>query len=89
MAHLTGCGFRGVLEAKGIPNLVIDTSGGLPEANLVEYAVEHLGADHVVYGSDLPIRETVTTMSRILGSAISERAKLQILSGNAERLLKL
>jgi predicted TIM-barrel fold metal-dependent hydrolase len=89
MAHLTGCGFRGVLEAKGIPNLVIDTSGGLPEANLVEYAVEHLGADHVVYGSDLPIRETATTMGRILGSEISDDAKRRILYGNAKRILKL
>ena len=89
MAHLTGCGFRGVLEAKGIPNLVVDTSGGLPEANLIEYAVAHLGANHVVYGSDLPIRETSTTMGRILGAEITAAQKRQILHGNARRLLKL
>jgi predicted TIM-barrel fold metal-dependent hydrolase len=89
MAHLTGCGFRGVLEAKGIDNLVVDTSGGLPEANLVEYAVEHLGAEHVVYGSDLPIRETAVTLGRILGSQIGERAQRAILHENARRILKL
>jgi predicted TIM-barrel fold metal-dependent hydrolase len=89
MAHLTGCGFRGVLEAKGISNLVVDTSGGMPEDNLIEYAVEHLGADHVVYGSDLPIRETATTMGRILGARIGDAAKRQILYENAHRILKL
>lgn len=89
MAHLSGCGFRGVLEAKGLPNLWIDTSGGQPEANLVEYAVEHLGADHVVYGSDLPIRESSVTLGRILGSEISAGDKRRILHDNARRLLKL
>ncbi len=89
MAHLSGCGFRGVLEAKGIDNLVVDTSGGQPEANLVEYAVEQLGADRVVYGSDLPIRETATTMGRILGAQIGEAEKQRILLTNAQRILKL
>ncbi len=89
MAHLSGCGFRGVLEAKGIDNLVIDTSGGLPEANLVEYAVEHLGAAHVVYGSDLPIRETAVTTARITSAEISAADKRLLLRENARRLLKL
>lgn len=89
MAHLSGCGFRGVLEAKGVPNLSLDTSGGLPEADLVEYAVEQLGAAHVVYGSDLPIRETSTTLGRIVGSQITAAEKRLILHGNAQRLLKL
>lgn len=89
MAHLTGCGFRGVLEAKGIENLVVDTSGGFPEANLLEYAVEHLGADHIVYGSDLPIREAPVTLHRVLGSALSAVEREKILLTNTQRILKL
>jgi predicted TIM-barrel fold metal-dependent hydrolase len=85
----TGCGYRGILEAKGIDNLVVDTSGGYPEAGILDYALEHLGADHVVYGSDLPIRETSVTLNRILGTRMSDTAREKILHDNAARLLKL
>jgi predicted TIM-barrel fold metal-dependent hydrolase len=89
MAHLTGCGFRGVLEAKGCDNLYVDTSGGFPEEGLVEYAAEHLGADHVLYGSDLPIRENSVTIGRILGAKIPSADKQKMLFGNTARLLQL
>ena len=89
MAHLTGCGFRGVLEAKGCDNLYVDTSGGYPEAGLIEYAAEHLGADHVLYGSDLPIRENSVTIGRILGAQLSAADKQRMLYTNTARLLNL
>jgi len=89
MAHLTGCGYRGVLEAKGVDNLVVDTSGGFPENGILDYALEHLGADHIVYGSDLPIRETSVTLNRILGTPMSADERAKILYGNTRRILKL
>jgi predicted TIM-barrel fold metal-dependent hydrolase len=89
MAHLTGCGYRGVLEAKGVDNLVVDTSGAFPESGILDYALEHLGADHIVYGSDLPIRETGVTLHRTLGTAMSAAEREKILYGNARRILKL
>lgn len=89
MAHLTGCGYRGVLEAKGVDNLVVDTSGGYPEAGILDYALEQLGADHIVYGSDLPIRETPVTLGRTLGTAMSESEREKILHLNTRRILKL
>jgi len=89
MAHLTGIGFRGVLEAKGLSNVWVDTSGGYPEEGLIEFAVEHLGADHVLYGSDLPIRENSVTIRRILGAKISAADKQKLLFGNTARLLNL
>src|SRR5690606_13496487 len=89
MAHLVGVGYRGVLAAKGLPNVFIDTSGGYPEDGLVEYAVEHLGADNVIYGSDLPIRESSTKIGSVLGARIPESAKAKILFHNTARLLNL
>ncbi len=89
MAHLTGIGFRGVLEAKGLPNLYVDTSGGFPEEGLIEYAAEHLGADHVLYGSDLPIREHSVTIGRILGADLPAADRQRMLFGNTARLLQL
>lgn len=89
MAHLVGIGYRGVLAAKGLPNLYVDTSGGFPEEGLIEYAVEHLGADHVLYGSDLPIRELSVKIGSILSANIPAAAKRQILAENTARLLNL
>lgn len=89
MAHLTGCGYRGVLEAKGVDNLVVDTSGGFPESGILDYALEHLGADHIVYGSDLPIRETGVTLQRTLAGKMSPAEREKVLYGNASRILKL
>ena len=89
MAHLTGCGFRGVLEARGIDNLWVDTSGGSPEAWIVEHAVSNLGSKRVLYGSDLPIRNLPAAIGQVSGSPISSGDKENIFYQNAAKLLKL
>jgi len=89
MAHLTGDGVRGVQAVKAFPNVVVDTSGAAPESGIVEYAVEQLGADRIVYGSDVPIRDFAVAIARITGSRLDAAAKQKILYGNAARLLGL
>ena len=89
MAHLYGIGIRGILEAKGLPNLYIDTSSCLPFSGLLEYAVEKLGAERLLYGSDIPIRELGQCIGRITGSDIDTKAQKRILHSNAQSLLNL
>jgi uncharacterized protein len=89
MAHLTGCGFRGVRAARGLRNLWVDTSGAAPEAGIVEYAVEQLGADRVLYGSDSPIRDFPVAIARITGSLGDARSRRAVLHDNARQLLRL
>lgn len=89
MAHLYGFGLRGVLEAQGLPNLYIDTSSCLPFAGLLEYAVEKLGPERILYGSDIPIRELGQCIGRVNGAEISDSAKEKILYSNAETLFDL
>lgn len=89
MAHLVGVGFRGVLAAKGLPNLYVDISGAFPEDGLVEYAVEHLGPDRVLFGTDLPIRECSVKLGSVLGTDLSAATKHKILFENTARLLQL
>ena len=86
MAHLAGCGVRGVQDIKQHANVLIDTSGGQPVSGLVEYAVSELGADRVIYGSDIPGRDFSAQIGRILGADIPQRDKELILYGNAIRL---
>lgn len=89
MAHLTGCGVRGVLAARSCDNLVVDTSGAAPEAGLVAYAVEKLGVNRVLYGSDAPIRDFAVAIARITGAGLGREAERRILRENARELLRL
>jgi predicted TIM-barrel fold metal-dependent hydrolase len=86
MAHLTGCGVRGVQDVKKRENVFIDTSGAQPEYGFVEYAVGEIGAERILYGSDIPGRDFSSQLGRVLGADISEDAKELILLKNAERL---
>lgn len=89
MAHLTGCGVRGVLAVKSCANIVVDTSGAAPEAGIVEFAVEQLGAERVLYGSDVPVRDFGVALARITGSRLDSATKQKILRDNARALLHL
>ncbi len=89
MAHLPAIGHRGVLEAVGIDNLVLDTSACLPFAGLIEFAWEKLGADRLLYGSDMPIRELSACIARVSSAPIPESAIKRILFNNAARELGL
>lgn len=87
MAHLTGCEVRGVLEVKALPNVVVDTSGAPAAAGIIEYAVEQLGPDRVLYGSDLPGRSPEVAIARITGANLSAADRRKVLFENADRLL--
>lgn len=89
MAHLNGCGVRGVLDIKALPNVYIDTSGSQPDAGFTEFAVEQLGAARILFGSDAPIRDYAVQLAKVTGARISDTDRQQILGGNAIRLLKL
>lgn len=89
MAHLGGARVRGVQDIKPFGNICVDTSGSQPMASLVEYAVAELGADRVVYGSDVAGRDYSAQIGRVLGSDLPDSQKRKILYGNARRILGL
>lgn len=83
MAHVTGVRMRGILDIKQHPNIVIDTSGSQPEDGYVQRAIEELGADRVLFGSDYPIRAFSTSLARIDSVEMSQADRGKILSKNA------
>lgn len=89
MAHLTGVGRRGVQDVEDLPNVWVDTCGGWYDSEMVEYAVRHLGADRVLYGSDYPGRDYAPQVGRVLGAKLSDKVKEKILWRNAAAVLKL
>ena len=87
MAHLNGCGLRGLAAVADCENLVVDTSGGDPESGMVEAAVDILGEDRVVFGSDAPIRHFAVQLGKTLGTDLSDAVKRKILWNNTAKLL--
>jgi uncharacterized protein len=89
MLHLIGGRERGVLDVKDLPNVYIDTSGSQPEAGYVEFAVAHLGAARLIFGSDAPLRDYGTQLAKVTGAHIDAADKAKILGQNAVALLGL
>jgi predicted TIM-barrel fold metal-dependent hydrolase len=88
MAHLGGAGKRGVADIGPYPNIVVDTSGGDPVLGEVDHAVAELGAERVIFGSDAPIRDPATSLSKVFGSRLSERERGLVLRENALRIYR-
>lgn len=88
MAHLAGGGVRGLLDVRECSNVLIDTSGAQPMAGLVEYAVDQVGADRVVFGSDWPIRDFAVQRARVEGAELCDDVRAKILGGTMQRVLE-
>lgn len=89
MAHISSCGYQGVAQIADTGNIYTDTSGGLPEGSVLEYALKLLGPERILYGSDVPCRDAASQTGRVLGCVTNARARELIFHKNAERLLGL
>lgn len=87
MAHLTGCGPRGVREIAGCPNVWVDTSASQPFSGIIEDALAVLGEDRLLFGTDGPMRDFAVQLGRILDAGLSEQQLEKILYRNAINLL--
>ena len=71
-------------------NLYTDTSSAKSiTPNLIEWAVEQIDAEHILYGTDTPVYFAPMQRARIDHAGISDEDKRLILRGNAIRLFGL
>ncbi|GAB4116347.1 MAG: hypothetical protein Kow001_17100 [Acidobacteriota bacterium] len=71
------------------PNTYLDTSGyGHDRMGMLEYAVQKIGADRVLFGSDFSINDPSTVLARIQHSFLTPEQKEKVLSGNLRALLR-
>lgn len=68
-------------------NIILDTTDVTHHDGLVEKAVREIGAERVVWGSNLPTSYPGPNLKRIQIARISEDDKKQILGKNIQRLL--
>lgn len=87
MAHMALRWREGIDAVKDCPNVSVDTSGCDPELGSVEYAVEKLGAERVLFGSDGPGRDVLCQIGRVVAADVSDDDRDAIFHLNAQRLL--
>lgn len=78
-------GIRAIRETK---NICAEIAGSDPTSGFTEMAVRELGAERVVYGSDVGGRSFASQIAKVLGAEIPDSAKELILGGNLRRLLQ-
>jgi predicted TIM-barrel fold metal-dependent hydrolase len=88
MAHLGGDWENGIREVADVQNVSVDTCGSINEAGMVEMAVDVLGAERVLFGSDAPGSGYLPNIGKVTSARIEDADKALILGGNMARLLE-
>lgn len=90
LAH-TGSGYdiarRAVACAKKNKNVMLEITYTTTAREMIEFLVSEVGADRVLYGSDLPMRDPAPQLAWVCYAKISEDDKKKILSENIKRII--
>lgn len=88
----SGVTWRGYLQAmesaESAENLFLELSGSQRHRLILERAVQRVGAERILFGSDLPFLEASMTLAHVLTAGISDAAKEMILRSNFLRLME-
>lgn len=87
MAHLGGQPESAVNTVRPLPNIAVDTSGTIIGAGEVALAVQRLGADRVVFGSDLPHIDLAANVGKVLGAGLDAEVEERVFGGTVRRWL--
>ncbi len=85
--HTGGDWEVGIRVIQPFQNVFADLAGGDPTAGLTEMAVRELGAERVLYGSDIGGRSFASQLAKVWGAEIPDGARRLILAGNLKRIL--
>ena len=88
MAHLGGDWENGIREVADFPNVLVDTCGSINETGMVEMAVDLLGAERVLYGSDAPGSGYLPNIGKVISADIDEEDRALVLGGNMAGLIE-
>ena len=96
LAHL-GCGYDGdpthqvrAIQQSRHGNVFVDLSSACNvQSGLIEWAVQQIGAEKMLFGTDSPLHDARFELGKIVTADISETAKRKILGLNAIKLLEL
>lgn len=78
----------GLRAIRDYPNIYTELGGGDPAAGFTEMAVREVGAERVIFGSDIGGRSYASQLAKVVGAEISAREKAMILGENLRRVLE-
>jgi predicted TIM-barrel fold metal-dependent hydrolase len=89
----SGGEYDGILEAirvaKALPNVFLDTASSRLYPGVIEMMVNEVGADKVLFGSDVPFLSPVPQIGKIVYADLEESEKRMILGLNAAKLFSI
>ncbi|MBC8585411.1 amidohydrolase family protein [Youxingia wuxianensis] len=90
MGHCGGPdAYREAVEAaKGVPNLMLDLTSSYMMEGMLEWMVDQVGAQQILFGSDIPFYDAKHAVGRIVYSRLADAQKEKILFLNALDILK-
>lgn len=88
LGHTGGHWEYGIRAIRPHQNVPIDLAGFDPTAGVVEMAVRELGAERVLYGSDVGGRSFASQLAKVLGADITPQQRRLILGENLKRMLR-
>lgn len=85
--HSGGNWELGIRAVRKLPNVSVEIGGFDPTAGVIEMAVQEVGADRILYGSDAGGRSYASQLAKVMSADIPEADKQKILGGNLKRML--
>jgi predicted TIM-barrel fold metal-dependent hydrolase len=79
---------QAIAAAQAHPNVYLETCSTFRTPGVIEQLVNEVGADRVLFGSDMPLMDPRAQLGKIITARISDEAKRLILGENARRLLR-
>ena len=88
MAHLGANCQRELKPVQDCPNVCADFSGSIHHCDDLAYAKKLLGAERLLFGSDMPGIDFATSYAQVREAALSEEEREMILYKNAQKLFE-
>lgn len=86
MAHLGGNCYDGIPAIRSLKNVWCDISGSIFRGDELSYALEQVGAERILFGTDMPC-SPLLTLGQISGAPLSQSQWDLICFQNAEKIL--
>lgn len=84
MAHLGGSSYDGIPAIRDLKNVWCDQSGSIYHGDDVNYALEYLGPERVLYGTD---NLYLANIGQILGADLTKEQQDLVFYKNAQKIL--
>ena len=83
--HSGGDWELGARAIRPYENVLFEFAGSYPHSGSVDYAVNELGANRIVWGDHGPSRSLATELSKVLDASLSQSDRMKIFGGNYRR----